>query len=302
MTQIVVFGIKGFSGRHFLRIASEATDWEIFGFDREEARMPGMAGYDQVDLMDRKGVEESLARVCPDYLINLAGSFTHQLDQDRQINVQCTRNILESLLNLGLSHCRVLLVGSSAEYGPGKTYQPLTEEQALNPQNAYGITKKEQYELFSEVKDRLCLFYARTFNLIGPGISRALFVGNFFEKIKAYQKGEVERLEFSDLSAFRDFIDIRDACSAYLAILQKGKSGEVYNVASGKATQVFEILKLTQIKIGIPDEKISIEENDADYGVSYQVGSIEKIQKDTAWYPSFSLDDSIEFILGSLDD
>jgi len=299
MKKILVIGCHGFTGRHLLPLLQRQGEWEIYGAGLEAPAPVEVEGFFRCSVTEAADIRAALQQCRPDYVINLAGSFSLRKEHDFAVNVDGPRNILEALISLGLKDTRTLLIGSSAEYGPGKEGVPLREDDPLNPQNVYGESKVAQSKLLYEYQGRLPIMLARSFNLIGRWAPPALFSGAFFEKVKAFQNGEIRRLDLLDLSAYRDYLDIRDAVHAYMTLLQRGKAGEIYNVARGIATPVLDIVKFTQECLQIPPELITYKATGEGRGVAYQVGAIDKI-KELDWQPRYILRESVAYILEHL--
>jgi GDP-4-dehydro-6-deoxy-D-mannose reductase len=223
------------------------------------------AGYIQCDLTDCASVRNLLRKSQPCQIYHLAGSFTNNFDIDLASNVKATNNILQSILDLRLT-TRILLVGSSAEYGIVEDKDnPIKESQPLNPVSIYGLTKVYQTKLMQYyflTKD-IDVVMVRPFNLIGKNISDYLFIGNLYRQIEKFKRGEICKITLGNLQNKRDYISIEDAVKDYLTVMGKGIAGEVYNIGSGSSEAIKNIL-----------EKILIE-NDLDMNIIEEVNFIE---------------------------
>lgn len=136
-------------------------------------------------------------------------------------------------------------MGSAAEYGEiSNNDNPVTEDHPLNPISIYGWSKAAQTQLAHlYVKTYgVNIVIARTFNLIGKGMSDKLFVGRVEKQIDAVLSGDAENISVGSLDAERDYIDIENACTMYYTIAVKGKAGEAYNVGSGAAISMKDLL------------------------------------------------------------
>jgi nucleoside-diphosphate-sugar epimerase len=134
---------------------------------------------------------------------------------------------------------RFFLMGSAAEYG-WPSSGPVPETAPLRPVSVYGLTKSWQTALmeFYHRKHGLDIVMARTFNLFGEGCSPALFPGRVLEQIKKIQAGLATRIKVGPLDSKRDYLSIKLAVDAYWKIMERGKSGEIYNVGSGAAVKL----------------------------------------------------------------
>ena len=128
-------------------------------------------------------------------------------------------------------------MGSAAEYGAIRPEDnPVKESQPLNAASVYGLTKVFQTSLMSYYCNRnnMDIVMARTFNLLGRGLSSNLFVGRLLEQVEAFKKGEQPFIELGNLDNYRDYIPIAEAVKNYARIMDFGEAGTVYHVASGK--------------------------------------------------------------------
>lgn len=240
--RILVTGANGFSARHLIGHLSEQGCGEVYCAGLRPTRD---ANFFQCDLTRENKVAELIARAEPDQIYHLAGTFTNDYQTDYAANVLCSRNLLETVRRTR-RRCRVLLVGSCAEYGlVAAEDNPVKEEHQLLPVSIYGLTKVYQTYLakFYVIVHKLDVVMARPFNLLGRGISSRLFVGHVYGQIEAYRKGEIANVSVGDLESRRDYIAVEDAMRAYAVIMQRGVTGEVYNVGSGFSIKIRDLLE-----------------------------------------------------------
>lgn len=244
---ILVTGASGFVGSHLLAYLRAHSNSRCIGL----TRTPSNNDEDTVacDLNDSDQVNETIKRLQPSLIFHAAGSFSNIFEVDLQNNVLCTKIILDAILK-HQPEARILLMGSAAEYGEiGRHENPVAEDHPLNPVSIYGWSKAAQTQL-AHLYSRtygVDIVIARTFNLLGQGMSEKLFVGRVEKQIAAILSGETEKISVGNLDAQRDYIDIEKACALYYSIAHKGKSGETYNVGSGAAISMRTLLnKLLQ--------------------------------------------------------
>ncbi len=196
----------------------------------------------QADLSVYAQVEELLNQIKPDQIYHLAGSYSQDYDTDYKSNVLTSKNIMDCLVK-HKQPSRLLLFGSAAEYGLVND-EPVNEQTLLSPVTVYGITKTFQTSLmkFYAQAHEIDVLLARPFNLLGKGFSEKIFIGRIHKQIEKYLNGEIEFLELGNLDSKRDYIQLEDAVSAYLLIMNKGKMGEVYNVGSGYSISMRQLL------------------------------------------------------------
>ena len=240
--KILVTGANGFSARYLIEHLSQHGCGEIYRTDLMSA---GDARFFQCDLAQENQVATLIQHVEPDQIYHLAGTFTNDYQTDYDANVLSSRNLLETVRASG-RRCRLLLIGSCAEYGSlAAAESPVSEEHQLLPVSIYGLTKVYQTYLakFYVAVHKLDVVIARPFNLLGPGMSSRLFVGHVYEQIAAYRKGEIAKISVGNLESRRDYISVKDAVCAYATIMQSGAAGEVYNVGSGSSVKIRDLLE-----------------------------------------------------------
>ena len=238
----LVTGASGFVGRHLLAHLKSRSDSRCIGITRTRSNDKGAV---VCDLGDKSQVDETIKQLQPSLIFHVAGSFSNNFETDLQNNVLCTKNILDSVMEHQPT-ARIMLMGSAAEYGEIKRSEnPVAEDHALNPISIYGWSKAAQTQLANLYFKTygIDIVIARTFNLIGKGMSDKLFVGRIEKQIAALLAGEKENITVGNLDAERDYIDIEEACALYYEIATKGKSGETYNVGSGTPISMRDLLK-----------------------------------------------------------
>jgi GDP-4-dehydro-6-deoxy-D-mannose reductase len=240
--KVLVTGAGGFTARHLIERLRQDPASEIYCASLSFKDEPNWFGGD----LTEKSTAHSLVKIIkPDYIYHLAGSFTNDYDADYLSNVVTTRNLLEAIL-IARRNCRILLVGSSAEYGLVKAEDnPVREDHPPNPVSVYGLTKLYQTNLmrFYHTVHGLDVLMARPFNLFGRDISRQLFIGRVYQQIEEYKKGKITRIVLGSLQSKRDYIDIDEAVKHYETIMKRGQAGEVYNVGSGRSISLYNLLK-----------------------------------------------------------
>lgn len=239
--RVLITGARGASGRYLTDLLSRDSETEIYQTDLPDESSPP---YFAVDLSDFSSTYRLITKIRPSQIYNLAGTFTNDYETDHRSNVLAPKNILDSLLKAGIS-CRVLLIGSAAEYGHvAKEENPVKETQPPNPVTIYGLTKTYQTQLmkyFCSVHG-MDIVMARVFNLYGAGFSNRLFIGRIFRQIEEYKSGRRQAIVVGNLEAKRDYIDIREAVADYRLIMNEGVSGGIYNVGSGRSVRMSDLL------------------------------------------------------------
>lgn len=201
--------------------------------------------YVRCDLRDAAASRRLIAEIKPDRVFHLAGSFTGEYELDVSINVDGARHLFDAILAHQLS-TRVIVTGSAAEYGRvGEDESPLREDQPLRPASIYGLTKAYQTLLAHHyaAQHSLDIVVARLFNLLAPGLSDRLFPGRVERQIDRLKRGEISHIETGNLSSARDYVSATEAIEQLHLIATRGKAGNVYHVASGRAVPIKDLLQ-----------------------------------------------------------
>jgi GDP-4-dehydro-6-deoxy-D-mannose reductase len=238
-----------------------------------------------------------VARLRPDWVVHLAAeaSVAQSLEAPAEVseaNVTTSLNLLETV-RLEAPDAAVLMAGSAEEYGRAQ-WLPVDEQHPLAPQNPYA-TSKAMVDLLSasyEQMHGMRVIRMRAFNHTGPGQSDTYVVGKFARQIakaeaKAPPDGRTE-ISTGNLSARRDFSDVRDVVRAYWMALERGISG-VFNVCSGRATAVSDILTGLAAHSALDVESRVDPSRLRENEVMEIVGSHEKLTEATGWQPEIEL-------------
>ena len=249
MDKILIFGINGFIGSHFLDYIQSKKLSENFKFIGADLNINKQEKNDyfqyiKIDLLSADNVKHILFEVKPDYIINLAGVFGN-VSYEKMINtnVEISRLLFEGVISHGLKIKNILLIGSAAEYGKADNL-PLVESTELSPINNYGLSKGYQYYLAKFYCNNYQIPYsiARTFNTYGKGLSVDLSIGSFMKQIENAQNGD--SIIVGNIETKRDFLEIPIVIDYFWKILLSGKPNEIYNVCSGYSVTIRSILEM----------------------------------------------------------
>jgi len=294
-----ITGVLGFTGGHLRALlAKQSDELRIVGLDLGDQKPDGVDAYCQVDVNRVNEVASAARSDRPDYVIHLAGSAPPVPDADLwYANVGGTLGLLQGLAAAGCrEQTRIVTIGSAAEYDP-RADCPLTETSTGGGASEYGRAKWVQGRVAIDAGAYfgLSVMVARPFNLIGPGLPTRLVAGWLVQQFIR----PIDEIEIGNLDTARDFVDVRDAVAAYWRVAQKGKAGEVYNVCTGRATTIKELLSLcceitgTSPRVRVDPSRLRT----ADVSVSY--GSHEKLYQATGWQPHYQLRDSLVAMLAT---
>jgi GDP-4-dehydro-6-deoxy-D-mannose reductase len=294
----LVTGASGFVGRHLAAHLTERGH-EVHGFGRRQPSGwdgPWHAG----DLGDPRRLRAVVAQAEPDFVFHLAGLMRGELEELLAVNVVGTEQLLAAV-RAERPEARVLVAGSAAEYGLAHEDElPITEHQPLRPVSPYGVAKVAQSLLAAQaaLRQGLVVVRTRSFNLTGPGEPETLVCAAF-----ARQLVEVERrtrapiLRVGNLESLRDFVDVRDAVRAYALVAESGTSGAVYNVASGRAVAIEDVLERLRALSGVDAR---IEEEPARrvvLDVPAQRGDATRLRVELGWTAEVDLETSLADLL-----
>ena len=144
---------------------------------------------------------------------------------------------------------------------------------------------------------QLPVMVVRMFNLLDPGQSPDLACSAFARQIALAEVGDQNEIVTGNLDACRDFVDVRDAVRAFELVVQKGKTGQIYNVCSGSAVAIRkclgEMISMSSHQFEVRVDADHIQKND----VPVQVGSAHKLNQITGWRPQISLRESLSDLL-----
>ena len=250
----LITGISGFVGSHLAEYLLEATDWEIagtvFGPYGSIADLSSELELYPAELSRVDVVTFILEQARPDAIIHLAAQPLVSASRrdpwgTLETNIRMQLSILEGVLRVK-PDCRVLVVGSSEEYGQVSPEElPVDEDTPFRPMNPYALSKVAQdlMGLQYHLVHKLQVVRVRPFNHIGPGQRLGFVAADFASQIAAVELGLQEPLmTVGNLDARRDFSDVRDVVRAYAALVQQGVPGQVYNVGAGESHSIQEIL------------------------------------------------------------
>lgn len=268
MRKIVVTGFSGFVSSHFMDyMYDNHPDFEIYGvslgnpiFDYKKYADKLNVHFYEMDLMDKKALKDLFEKIKPDYVLHLAAfssvaySWEHPEDSFTN-NCNIFLNLIDAIRESS-PECRILSVGSSEEYGNvSREDLPIRENQALSPLSPYAVARVSQEQLSKVYVDafNMQIIMTRSFNHIGPRQDERFVIPSFIKRIIEIKRlGLAEgEIETGDLTIIRDFVDVRDVVDAYYKLLMKGTVGEVYNICSGNAICLSDVVKMIADEIGL---------------------------------------------------
>lgn len=295
--KILVIGSEGFVGKTFIKYHTEHanSNEELFMVDIKNIKKKN---YFNCNATNPDEISNIIQEIKPEEIYNFSGSFSNNFEIDYLNNVILTKNIFDSILLNNLLKCKILIIGSAAEYGFIKeSDNPIKENYPLNPVSFYGLSKVIQTYLAKTyfIRDNIKVYLTRPFNVIGYGSSQNLFIGKLIKGIESNLKRK-EKIYLGNLENERDYLDIEDLINAYEKIIKYGNPGEIYNIGSGKCIKIRDILNifLKVFKIDIEEVEVNNSLNKK-YDVPKIMADISKLKK-LNWNLKISMLDSVQKI------
>ena len=306
--RVLITGMNGFAGSHLADLLIAQTHWMLIGASRNatgDRTSPRMSWWN-FDLRDADAVKRLIKLERPDLVIHLAAQPYVPAAWDDpwatfEMNVRPQQNLFDALLAQRLTP-RILIASSNEVYGPPADADdlPFRETHPTWPVNPYGVSKVAQEAMALQYRRShgLDVVVARAFNHIGPRQAMSSVANQFAQQIAEIEAGLREPvLRVGNMSAQRDFTDVRDVARAYFALIKLGEPGEIYNICSGHPRSVQALLDalLSQAKTAISIEPDPAKMRPADTPISY--GSNAKLSAATGWAPQISFEQTVADLL-----
>ena len=296
----LVTGASGFAGSHLI--------------DRLRGRMPIVAwhrpasaartstdevAWEAVDVLDREAVERAIRRRRPSRIFHLAGaaqvhSSWRTVVPHLQGNVLGTHHLLDAVRRAG-HPCRMLIVTSAQVYR-ARADRAIGEDEPFGPANPYGVSKLAQDELArrAAADDGQDLVIARPFNHAGPRQTDAFAIASFARQIAtAEAAGVTAEVRVGNLDVRRDIVDVRDVVSAYEHVMDRAPTGRAYNVASGRAERMGDLLDhmvgLARPPVRIVSDPARMRPTD----VPVITGDASRLRTELGWSPSVPITQTV---------
>jgi GDP-4-dehydro-6-deoxy-D-mannose reductase len=304
---ILVTGAAGFAGSHLLDMLS-AEGAHVVAWHRRNGT-PAIAGnetsaqvtWQSVDLLDREEVFRAIAGLRPSVVYHCAGAAHvgqswESTSGTFAVNVRGTHHLFEGLRRAGV-RARIVVPSSATVYA--STDRALTEGDPLMPGSPYALSKLAQEMVGRHaMSDALHVTIARAFNHLGPRQNSYFAASSFARRIADAEAGRCENeLAVGNLSARRDLTDVRDTIRAYRLLLERGQSGRVYNVCSGRAISIGDLLDMllarARVTIRVRIDAARYRPND----IPVLVGDHTRISTELGWQPLIPLEQTLHDLL-----
>ena len=306
--RILVTGAAGFVGRHVMAAlwADLRAGEALLGAGRGGEGLPH-PDFRALELTDRAAVRACLADFAPTHILHLAalssvGQAAQAAAETWQANVGGLLNLAEAVA--AVAPGATLVFASSGEvYGRAfLSGAALDETAAPQPMNSYARSKWAGEQVLQDIlgtgPGRLIVL--RPFNHTGPGQDERFVVASFAGQIARIEAGLVPpRLEVGNLSARREFLDVRDVVAAYLAVLAAGDvpSGSVFNVASGTPRTIASVLEDLRALARVPFEVVVAPDRLRPSEIAVAAGDAGRLRAATGWAPEIPWRETLVSVL-----
>jgi GDP-4-dehydro-6-deoxy-D-mannose reductase len=272
-TRVLVTGAAGFAGSHLVeRLVSSGAD--VVGWTHRGGHAPP-------------------AGVCAG--VAQSGGAPSRVAPTLEVNVRGTAHLLAAVERHAPA-ARVVVTSSALVYRPSA--EPLVETSPIGPAGPYAVSKLAQDTLARHAARGLDVVVARPFNHIGPRQSPDFVASSVARQIVLAERGEgPAELHVGNLSAIRDFTDVRDVVRAYEAVAAHGFAGECYNVCSGRGIAIQDLVDGLVARSRVPIRVVTDPARFRPVDVPVVVGSAAKLELLCGWQTEIPLDRTLDDLL-----
>jgi GDP-4-dehydro-6-deoxy-D-mannose reductase len=312
----LVTGAAGFVGQWLCR-ALLADGWDVVGAGITAVPVAGILSDEEkrsitwslADVRQQGDIARAFDQSKPDAVFHLAGVSSIP-DAQGDPAVAYDINVLGAVRLLHEARVRrrageidpvLLVIGSGAQYGRALEQRPLRENDAQRPMSVYAASKAAQEIVVLEAarSEGVRVVATRSFNHSGPGQPDEFLLPALVHRVLAIRDGTDKVLRIGNADTVRDFLHVRDVVRAYLALVESGVAGEVYNVCSGEGTRTRDLAKRVLAAAGV---NAAIEVEPAlvrRVEVPWLVGDPAKVRSATGWAPTLSSNDIIDDLINA---
>ncbi len=297
MKKVLIFGMGGFVGP-YLASELQAHGYEVYGSDLHAKRI-GNISVIAADLLNAGSVETVIRDIEPDAIINLAaissvGQSWGMPQVTMQVNVIGALNILEAARKQQ-TKLKIMFIGSSEEYIVSD--KPMSENTPLDANNPYGISKitQERFAALYRGQYGLKVYCVRPFNHTGVGQRDSFVLPSFCKQVAEIEKsGRPGVIKVGNLAVRRDFSHVKDIVRAYRMILESKDDTQIYNVGSGKAYGLDELMEYIT---SLSNQKITVEIDPAlvrPVDTPVICCDYSKIKRELGWEPKLTVFNALQ--------
>ncbi len=306
----LITGIAGFVGSHLAELLLD-QGYEVYGLSRPRTKTEHIEHIipklhlEDADLLDSHSLYTMISRIKPDHIYHLAAqSFVPTSwvspTATLEVNIVGSANLFEAVRQAGLDPV-IQIACSSEEYGLVNPDEiPIKETNPLRPLSPYAVSKLAmdylgyQYHSSYGVK----IIRTRGFNHTGPRRGDTFAESNFAKQIALIEKGkQAPVISVGNLEAKRDYTDVRDMVRGYVVAVEKCVPGDVYNICTGNAIKIGDMLNLllsySKIKVAVKPDPARMRPSD----VPVLIGDNSKFVAATGWKPEIPFEKTMQDLL-----
>ena len=309
--RVLITGITGFAGSHLAECLLKRPDVEVHGTQRWRSNTQNIDPFKArialhgCDIRDASSVRDVLDRIRPDRIFHLAAQSFVPMSwsaptESLSTNLIGQLNLLEGIRQIGINPL-LQIAGSSEEYGLVNPEElPIRESNPLRPLSPYAVSKVGQdllgFQYFMSYE--LNIVRTRGFNHTGPRRGDVFVESNLSQQIARIEAGLQEPvLTVGNLDTQRDFTDVRDMVEGYWLALEKGTPGEVYNICTGHALSIRQILEMllsmSSVRVRVVEDPARLRPSDP----SILLGDHSKFSQATGWQSRIPMERTLQDLL-----
>jgi GDP-4-dehydro-6-deoxy-D-mannose reductase len=317
MSRVLLTGGGGFVGQWVARALLERGDSVTLAGLGNLGQVPSVLSEDEwssvrwisANMQIQDHVDAMVETSAPEVVIHLAGiAFPPQADRDPaatyDINTLGVVRLLAAVAmrrKAGIVDPTVVVVGSATQYGAHDASEmPLTETAAQRPTTVYAASKaaQEAVALRDFYADGARVICTRSFNHSGVGHAREYLLPSLVRRVKERQAGGTAPISIGN-DVIRDYLHVSDVATAYIALAERGRAGEAYNVSSGRGISVRQLAIDVLLRAGLTPDISTDPSLSRTTDIPVLIGSPAKLQRDTGWAPRKTHADIIDDLLNA---
>lgn len=293
----LIIGAAGFAGGYLIRELNN-SGYEVHATHLPSENIDTDCFRHVLDVLRKDDVKNLIDEIKPDIIYHLAAQSSVAVSWKKpqltaEINIIGSINVMEAVS----ADTRLILIGSGEEYGfIREDACPIKETESLSPANIYAVSKACA-GMIGRIYHRAYnkdIIIVRAFNHSGAGQAETFVISDFCKQVAEIENGlKTPEISTGNLSAKRDFTDVRDIVRAYRLLGEKGVSGKTYNVGRGKAVSIEYILNtaigLSEVPITHRIDPNRLRASD----IPIIEPDVSEIFRDTGWSAEISVEQTI---------